>query len=74
MHTYNSRDFIFDDLYNPSSQPLKYHYLLNLHQWLSGDSGVGKTSLVNLISNTNTKPSWTVGCNVEVIYHESRGI
>ncbi|KAL5264708.1 hypothetical protein ACHWQZ_G005700 [Mnemiopsis leidyi] len=37
-----------------------------------GDSGVGKTSLVNLISNTNTKPSWTVGCNVEVIYHESR--
>ena len=42
--------------------------------YLSGDSGVGKTTLVNLISNTNSKPSWTVGCNVEVIYHESRGL
>lgn len=37
-----------------------------------GDSGVGKTSLVNLISNTSSKPCWTVGCNVEVVLHESR--
>lgn len=37
-----------------------------------GDSGVGKTSLVNLIAHNEPikSPSWTVGCSVEVKLHE----
>ncbi|XP_044749514.1 rab-like protein 3 [Coccinella septempunctata] len=37
-----------------------------------GDSGVGKTSLVNLIAHNEPlkSPSWTIGCSVEVKLHE----
>ena len=38
-----------------------------------GDSGVGKTSLVQLIANGQPftrAPGWTAGCNVEVRWHE----
>lgn len=39
---------------------------------LVGDSGVGKTSLTHLIAHNEalTRPSWTVGCSVEVKLHE----
>ncbi|XP_044727125.1 rab-like protein 3 isoform X2 [Chrysoperla carnea] len=39
-----------------------------------GDSGVGKTSLVHLISHNKVirSPSWTIGCSVEVKLHEYR--
>eukprot|EP00116_Pleurobrachia_bachei_P003445 sb/3463707/ len=37
----------------------------------SGDSGVGKSSLVSLIEDGPQKSQWTVGCNVEVILHET---
>lgn len=37
-----------------------------------GDSGVGKSCLVNLICNQNQKSntSWTIGCSIEVKAHE----
>ncbi|GIY99970.1 rab-like protein 3 [Caerostris extrusa] len=37
-----------------------------------GDSGVGKSSLVHLIANSEAinNPSWTIGCSVEVKLHE----
>lgn len=37
-------------------------------------SGVGKTSLVHLISHGSSfrSPSWTVGCSVEVLLHTYR--
>ncbi|KAL0274378.1 UNVERIFIED_CONTAM: hypothetical protein PYX00_006822 [Menopon gallinae] len=37
-----------------------------------GDSGVGKTSLTHLICQNEpiTRPSWTVGCSVDVKLHE----
>ncbi|RZC40909.1 Ras, Miro, and/or UPF0079 domain containing protein [Asbolus verrucosus] len=37
-----------------------------------GDSGVGKTSFVQLAANSEPirSPSWTVGCSVEVKLHE----
>ena len=37
-----------------------------------GDSGVGKSCLVNLMCNQNkkTNPSWTIGCSIEVKGHE----
>lgn len=37
-----------------------------------GDSGVGKTSLVQLLCQTEpmTNPGWTIGCSVEVKLHE----
>lgn len=37
-----------------------------------GDSGVGKSCLVNLICNNNckTNPSWTIGCSLEIKLHE----
>ena len=39
-----------------------------------GDSGVGKTSLVHLICQNEpcAKPSWTIGCSVDVRIHEFR--
>ncbi|CAD7082931.1 unnamed protein product [Hermetia illucens] len=39
---------------------------------LVGDSGVGKSSLTHLIAHNEslTRPSWTVGCSVEVKLHE----
>ncbi|XP_034248605.1 rab-like protein 3 [Thrips palmi] len=39
-----------------------------------GDSGVGKSSLVQLICHGQTisNPSWTVGCSVEMKLHEYR--
>lgn len=40
-----------------------------------GDSGVGKTSFVNLAAHSEPikSPSWTVGCSVEVKLHEFKG-
>jgi len=40
-----------------------------------GDTGVGKTSLVHLLCSGKvlTNPSWTVGCNFEVLLHQYRG-
>jgi len=39
-----------------------------------GDSGVGKTSLVQVIAQIkNTQPSWTIGCNVEPVLYERTG-
>lgn len=37
-----------------------------------GDSGVGKSLLVNLICQplTRSKPSWTIGCSIEVFLHQ----
>jgi PREDICTED: similar to small GTPase, putative len=37
-----------------------------------GDSGVGKSCFVHLICKYNSwsKPSWTIGCSIEVILHE----
>lgn len=37
-----------------------------------GDSGVGKSCLVNLICNNDSKsnPSWTIGCSLEIKLHE----
>lgn len=37
-----------------------------------GDSGVGKSCLVNLICGNNSKsnPSWTIGCSLEIKQHE----
>lgn len=37
-----------------------------------GDSGVGKSSLVHLIAHQQVlkKPSWTIGCSVDVKLHE----
>ncbi|XP_053205887.1 rab-like protein 3 [Panonychus citri] len=37
-----------------------------------GDSGVGKSCLVNLICKTNlwSKPSWTIGCSIEILLHQ----
>eukprot|EP01135_Chromosphaera_perkinsii_P012272 Nk52_evm9s2630 gene=Nk52_evmTU9s2630 len=38
-----------------------------------GDSGVGKSSLVHLICHRKplSNPSWTVGCSVDILLHES---
>ncbi|XP_015794981.1 rab-like protein 3 [Tetranychus urticae] len=37
-----------------------------------GDSGVGKSCLINLICKTNmwSKPSWTIGCSIEILLHQ----
>uniref|UniRef100_A0A1I8IN36 Roc domain-containing protein n=1 Tax=Macrostomum lignano TaxID=282301 RepID=A0A1I8IN36_9PLAT len=39
-----------------------------------GDSGVGKSSLVHLLTNHSelTNPAWTVGCSLQVGLHEYR--
>ncbi|XP_037073068.1 rab-like protein 3 [Pollicipes pollicipes] len=39
-----------------------------------GDSGVGKTSLVHLICHNEPcpKPSWTIGCELDVRIHDFR--
>ncbi|XP_074603093.1 rab-like protein 3 [Brevipalpus obovatus] len=37
-----------------------------------GDSGVGKSCLVNLICqpHSSNRPSWTIGCSIEVFLHQ----
>lgn len=39
-----------------------------------GDSGVGKSSLVHLIAHQHVlkKPSWTIGCSVDVKVNEDK--